>query len=131
SEAEIYINDKYYGKTPRDIEGLDAGIDMALRLEREGYQNYFSILHLEPNQTKIIQPILKRADEAQGSLSVTSIPPGALVFIGGVGRGVHASTVVKIEKVGADHYLLLRLKGYEDYTSRFRVGGGGQKSIKA
>jgi len=57
-----------------------------------------------------------------GSLSVTTTPAGATVFIDGVQRGVSPTTIPGLAP--GDHTLLLKLAGYEDLTAPVTITAG-------
>jgi hypothetical protein len=57
-----------------------------------------------------------------GSLSVTTTPSGATVFIDGVQRGISPTTIPGLAP--GDHTLLLRLDGYEDLTAPVTITAG-------
>jgi PEGA domain len=59
---------------------------------------------------------------ATGSLSVTTTPAGATVFIDGVQQGVTPATIPALSP--GSHTLLLKLAGYQDLSTPFTVTAG-------
>lgn len=57
-----------------------------------------------------------------GSLSVTTTPAGATVFIDGVRRGISPATISGLEQGG--HTLVLKLDGYADIMAPVTVTAG-------
>jgi hypothetical protein len=57
-----------------------------------------------------------------GSLSVTTTPAGATVFIDGVQRGVSPTTIPGLAP--GDHTLLVKLNGYADLTAPVTITAG-------
>jgi hypothetical protein len=57
-----------------------------------------------------------------GTLSVTTSPAGAYVFIDGAQRGVSPATISGLP--AGDHALLLKLEGYEDLTTSVMITAG-------
>jgi hypothetical protein len=57
-----------------------------------------------------------------GSVSVTTSPPGAVVLVDGVQRGVSPVTIPGI--VPGKHALFIRMDGYADYTAPIVVQAG-------
>jgi len=64
-----------------------------------------------------------------GTVSVTSTPSGANVFIDNVLRGVTPLTLADIP--AGSHLILLRLDGYNDYTTTQQVNAGATNTITA
>ncbi|MDD4136968.1 MAG: PEGA domain-containing protein [Methanoregula sp.] len=56
---------------------------------------------------------------AYGSIAITSEPPGANVYLDNIIRGISPVTIEAVPN--GHHTILLRLDGYEDYTSEVRV----------
>jgi hypothetical protein len=61
-----------------------------------------------------------------GSLSVTTTPAGATVFIDGIQRGVSPATISGLEQGG--HTLLLKLDGYADIMAPVTVTAGQKQA---
>ncbi len=57
-----------------------------------------------------------------GSLSVTSNPPGATIYIDGVRQGISPATIPGISP--GSHTLTLKLEGYEDLTLPVSISAG-------
>jgi len=67
---------------------------------------------------------------ASGNITISSVPPGATVFIDGVGTG--AITPATIEGVSAGtHFILLRLTGYQNYTRSVTVYDNATSTVSA
>lgn len=61
--ANIYLNDKHYGTTPKIISDLIIG-DYTLKLEKEGYTSVTKNITIEENETFIIKEQLPAGNEA-------------------------------------------------------------------
>lgn len=57
-----------------------------------------------------------------GSLSVTTIPAGAFIFIDGVQRGVSPATIPGLS--AGTHTILLKLDGYQDISTPVTIAAG-------
>jgi hypothetical protein len=57
-----------------------------------------------------------------GSLSVTTSPPGAFIFIDGVQRGVSPATIPGLS--AGTHTVLLKLDGYQDMSTPVTIAAG-------
>jgi hypothetical protein len=58
-----------------------------------------------------------------GSLSVTTDPAGATIFIDGVRQGISPATIPGLS--AGSHTLLLKRDGYQDLTLPVTIGAGG------
>jgi len=58
--------------------------------------------------------------ESTGTISVTSNPDGAEIFIDSVGKG-HAPAILKLKP--GEHSVQLVLQGYKDWASQVSVKG--------
>jgi hypothetical protein len=65
----------------------------------------------------------------QGTLQVTSDPLGANIFLDNVCRGVTPLTITSID--AGTHTLLLRLQGYNDYSSPVTIAPGQSIQVQA
>jgi len=131
SDADIYINDEFYGKTPRQIEQISANVDVALKLRKAGFQDFFEVIRAQAGQTRTFNFTLNKAIGAFGAVRVESVPPGALVFIDGVQRREKTPVLLTQLDIKKEHELVLRLQGYKDHAEKFRLSEGGMKAIKA
>jgi PEGA domain len=67
---------------------------------------------------------------AYGNITISSVPPGATVFIDSIGTG--AITPATIEGVSAGtHFILLRLTGYQNYTQSVTVYDNTTSTVSA
>lgn len=130
-DADIYINDEFYGRTPRQIEQISANVDVALKLRKAGFQDFFEVIRAQAGQTRTFNFTLAKAVGAYGAVRVESVPPGATVFIDGVQRREKTPVLMTQLDVKREHELVLRLQGYRDHSEKFRLSEGGLKAIKA
>jgi hypothetical protein len=61
SEARIYIDGEYYGRTPQLIDRLEVGYH-SIRIEKNGYEPYATNIYLRGNQTRHLDIFLKRVE---------------------------------------------------------------------
>jgi PKD repeat protein len=64
-----------------------------------------------------------------GTLAISSTPPGAIVFIDNVVKGITPVTLT--DTAAGSHTLLLTRTGYEDYTRIFTIESSGPATIGA
>lgn len=131
TEAEIFLNDQAAGKTPRELSDVPANVDIAVKLRKAGFQDHFEVVRLSPKQTKILQVRLGSQAGAFGTLTVTSVPPGARIFLDGVERREKTpATIVKLDATRS-HQIAVKLDGYKEYSESFRVVEGATHSVNA
>jgi hypothetical protein len=130
------------GITPITITGVSAGLHQ-LRVTRQGYEDYSTRVAIWPDKTVTV-PVTLKAPSAPttvptpvptpvpipmptgitwtGTLSVTSTPAEARVFLDGVERGI---TPLTISGVSAGlHQLRVTRQGYEEYSTTVRIWPG-------
>lgn len=132
--AAVFLNGAYQGRTqnnnPLDITGVDAGV-YTLSIQLDQYRDYNSSVAVDPGQTTSVKAELDPSPSPgqSGTIQVSSQPAGALIFIDNACNGITPLTIPSIET--GTHSLLLRLGGYNDYTSTFTVSAGQAMQIEA
>jgi beta-lactamase superfamily II metal-dependent hydrolase len=82
-----------------------------------------------PTTVPTITPSMAPTSSGTGSLSVTSIPSGALVYVDGTFKGI---TPVTIQSISTGfHQIKVTRSGYKDYSTSVSVAGGKPLSISA
>jgi hypothetical protein len=158
--GNIYIDNAYKGLTPVTLNDIPNGNHILL-IKLEGYQD-FSQKVVISGDSRIVNaslsikssvpvtgsatPEMSTSPSMQsttvqtpgyGSLSVTTSPPGALVYIDGVMKGVTPTTIPLVPE--GPHSVLLVMDGYQDLKTTITVNAGTtseyitglQKSTKA
>jgi hypothetical protein len=125
--AAVFLDGNYEGHTqnnnPLDITGVDAGTHiMSIRLEN--YQDYNSSVAVEAGQTTTVKAQLdpSLSPGQSGTIQISSQPQGANIFIDNAYKGITPLTIPSVET--GTHSLLIRLPGYNDYSSTFSVDAG-------
>lgn len=88
-----------------------------IRISKEGYTPVTIEQYVDGNEIVKV-PVTLDAPSA-GSLSVSSIPPGAQVVLDGEVRGVTPLSIQNITE--GEHTLILQMDGYSDYTETVMV----------
>jgi hypothetical protein len=88
-----------------------------IRISKEGYTPVTIEQYVDGNEIVKV-PVTLEAPSA-GSLSVSSIPPGAQVVLDGEVRGVTPLSIQNITE--GEHTLILQMDGYSDYTETVMV----------
>jgi hypothetical protein len=126
SGAGVYIDEGYRGETPVSIGNLVQG-SHSVRLRLAGYQDYSTTVVIYPGQVTTINPALTPSVNPQnGYILVSSTPAGASIYLDGSYQGKTASgTQYDITGVSpGTHTVVLRLNGYQDYSSTVTVSAG-------
>jgi len=132
--ATIYLDGTIAGQTAQNgvlrIDNVRAG-DHTIRVEKAGYQAFATTVNVQVNTVSDVVATLVSASvpATTGTLSVSSTPAGASVFIDNALRGV---TPISLTDISAgSHQVLLRLEGYQDYTVTQQVNTGATNTIAA
>ncbi len=113
--ARAFIDEKYVGITPLKTERIPAG-SYQLRLAKEKYKDKLSAVVLSRGQEKEVSG---RLIPVKGSISISSDPPGAFVYLDAENKG---STPVFIYGVMiGKHSLKLTKPGYKDWEKDITV----------
>lgn len=75
SNARIYIDGEYYGRTPQNIDRLEIGFHN-VRFTKEGYQPYECNVYISGNQTKELDIFLKETPVEPGYNRGAAKPAG-------------------------------------------------------
>jgi hypothetical protein len=132
--ATVYLDGTLAGLTAQNgvlrIDNVRAG-DHTIRVEKAGYQAFASTVNVQVNTvTDVVATLVSASGPAiTGTLSVSSTPAGASVFIDNALKGV---TPISLTDISAgSHQVLLRLNGYQDYTVTQQVNAGATNTIAA
>lgn len=126
SGAGVYIDEGYRGETPVSIGNLVQG-SHSVRLRLAGYQDYSTTVVIYPGQVTTINPALTPSVNPQnGYILVSSTPAGASIYLDGSYQGKTSSgTQYDITGVSpGTHSVVLKLSGYQDYSSTVTVSAG-------
>jgi hypothetical protein len=80
------------------------------------HDEYATKLDLLPNETRDLSITLV---SHCGTLTVSSVPSGAIVYLDGVSKGITSKTLTAVAT--GTHALVIRFSGYEDYMQSFTL----------
>jgi hypothetical protein len=131
--AKVFIDGKYWGKTPLYSIRLSAGSHV-IRLKKRGFRSFNETGRIRPGKELNLdcpliplEPPIQRAP-ADGVLDLVSRPLNAKVFI----NGKYAGTTPLILKVRPDKYAIeMRHKGFRPYYQEIEVRPGARVPIRA
>lgn len=115
SGAQIILNGVYQGKTPKTIDNLITGT-YQVTLTRSGYETWSGSVDVRPDADNVIYVVLEPmfAPITSGTLMIESYPEGAEIVLDRTSRGTTPRTLTLPEGF---HTLVLRMAGYQDYTT--------------
>jgi serine/threonine protein kinase len=119
--AEIYINEKHYGTTPKTIQTLKAG-DYRVRLENPNYDVWTTKVAVRDGKTSGIS----HKFEGSGKIIVNAVPWGN-VYLDGVLNG---QTPITIQNIPARaHEIKVSREGYTDVIKTIDIKTGASELI--
>ncbi len=132
--ASVYLDESYQGVTqqanPLDLTGIMPGT-YTVRLVLVNYQEFSTPVTVQAGRTVFVNAEMTPAPNPSetGTLQINSEPQGANVFLDNAYRGITPLTISSIE-IGS-HNLLVRLQGYNDYTTTVTITPGQVVHIQA
>ncbi|MCX6698412.1 MAG: PEGA domain-containing protein [Methanomicrobiales archaeon] len=125
SGATIVLDGINKGTTPTTLNGITAG-SHAIILKKSGYADYSASVTVTAGQTASISATLG-GQQATGSISVSSTPPGATILLDGINKGTTPTTLNGIS--AGTHTIVLKKSGYPDYLANIIINAGQTASI--
>ncbi|GAB7014799.1 PEGA domain-containing protein [Methanogenium cariaci] len=132
SYAAVYLDGTYEGQTspgrPFIISAVSAG-SHTIMVRLSGYTDSVSTVTVNSGKTTTVNAELTPSGEGYGSLSVTSSPTGAEVYVNNAKSGI---TPVTSDKVAPGSYTVtVRLAGYTEWSSVTEVQAGSTSYVSA
>ncbi|KAF1078324.1 PEGA domain-containing protein [Methanogenium sp. MK-MG] len=122
--AAVYVDNAYRGLTPQQISLTHN--QYTLRLEHSGYNSYTQQVYVYGGQTTTVSASLVPST-SYGTISVSSSPSGANVYLDGSFRGTTTQTIGGL--TARSYFVELTKPGYRDWTGSMRVYPGQVTSI--
>jgi outer membrane protein assembly factor BamE (lipoprotein component of BamABCDE complex) len=111
--AQIYLNGSYKGVTPLTLT-LSPG-SYAVKITKDGYNDYTTTSTVKLYSTSTVSATIKRNT---GTLSVSSSPTGAKIYLNGSYKGV---TPLTLTLSPGSYAVKITKDGYNDYTTTSTV----------
>jgi hypothetical protein len=138
SGAAVFIDSNAEGVTPATLTAIAPGAHTVL-LKKNGYPDYTTSTAVVAGQVTTINADLAKGPQAaatnapavivttasipgEGSLSVSTTPQGAQVFVDGVVRGMTPATIPGLP--AGQHTVLLKLDGYQEFNTTVSIPDG-------
>jgi hypothetical protein len=125
SGATIVLDETLHGTTPNNLTEISVGAH-TLVLKKSGYNDYSTTVTVSSGNTTRVSANLSAST---GSISVSSIPPGATIILDGTTRGITPANLTGVST--GIHSLVLKKSGYDDYSANVTVNSGKTTIISA
>ena len=130
--ADIYFDGSYMGRTSAGYLQVTVDAPIVFRqamASRAGYNNaYANLPSASPGDIHSVSLTLTSIAPSYGTLSVTSSPSGAAVYVDDIYRGL---TPQQVSLVHNQYTLRLEHSGYNRYTQQIWVYGGQTTTVNA
>jgi hypothetical protein len=132
--ATVTLDGNYVGLTPTNrslnLDTIAPG-EHTIVLALPGYKPYPATVTVSTNQSSTVHaaliPVL--GPYAKGTLSVSSDPPGATIFVDNSSIGISPLTAIDI--AAGNHVVNLQMDGYQDYSASILVTAGTTRTVSA
>jgi hypothetical protein len=131
--ASVYANGQYVGQTspggPLVFSQVIPGTYTVL-ISRSGYQDYTSTVQVLAGQNyNLAVTLTPVSNPTSGSISVSSSPSGANVYLNNEFKGLSPLTVSSLTP--GTYTVMLRLSGYQDWQANTQVTAGQTSQLSA
>ena len=126
SGADVYIGGAYKGTTPLDLTGQYAAGSYPIEIKKEGYVSWLGSMVVKASETTSLSPTLI---PYKGNAKISSVPPGATIYLDGNYVGISPQTVSDIAT--GIHPVTLKKDGYYNWESEIEIIKGATISINA
>lgn len=125
--AAIYLNGNFYGYAPLTIQSL-APSTYSMKATLTGYTPDNTLINVYVGQTAAYYPVLQQSPQPRqtGSAYVTSNPNHAAVHADG---GYYGTTPLTVNLYPGTHQIVLKLTGYNDYSTNVWVTAGQSQNL--
>ncbi|KQC07965.1 MAG: hypothetical protein APR55_03475, partial [Methanolinea sp. SDB] len=118
SGCEVSVDFEDTGQTPLLLE--DDPATYVITCSKEGYVDFVDIVEIEAGEVVFVNAEgMEQPGETVGTLSVTSTPGGASVYIDGAYEGTTPCTIPDVD--ACQHLIQFQLAGYESHAENVRV----------
>jgi hypothetical protein len=134
TNADIWLDNLYYGTTPQLIGGLSEGIH-TLVLKKAGYYDSTESFTIVASQTSTKYPVLTPYTKSSGygDIQIQSYPVGAAVYVNDnyMGTTISSSALYVTQLTTGSYPVRITLADYQPYYETAVVTAGGVYDIRA
>jgi len=119
--ADVYLNNRYAGKTPLVLDRLHVG-DYSIRIELSGYQTWSRTIRIDSDRTSFIRANLQRLQQ-YASLTIRCNEDNARIYVDGQYKGLtERNRSVLLEQISEGyHDIRITLDGFRDWNRRINI----------
>ena len=128
SGANVYLDHTYKGITPLTITDVSHG-HHSIELTLAGYQPWPTSVEVKAGETSYVSATLTPTPPATGSISASSSPSGARIYVDGSYKGRTPETITHVSP--GSHAVKLKRDGYYDWSTRIDVTAGSTSYVSA
>ena len=128
SGANVYLDNAYKGLTPLIITDVSQG-HHHIELTLAGYQDWPTSVEVKADETSYISATLTPTPPATGSISVSSSPSGARIYVDGSYKGRTPETITYVSP--GSHTVKLKHDEYHDWSTSIKVTAGSTSYVSA
>lgn len=133
TNADIWLDNLYYGTTPQIIGGLSAG-SHTLLLRKAGYYDYTESFMIVAGMTSTKYPALTPYTKSSGygDIQIQSYPTGAAVYVNNnyMGTTISSDALYVTQLSPGSYPVRITLANYQSYTETAIVTAGGVYDIR-
>jgi len=134
TNADIWLDNLYYGTTPQIIGGLSQG-SHTLLLRKAGYYDYTESFMIVAGETSTKDPTLTPYTKSSGygDIQIQSYPTGAAVYVNNnyMGTTISSAALYVTQLSPGSYPVRITLANYQAYTATAVVTAGGVYNIQA
>lgn len=133
--ADVYVDGRYYGTAPQIASSLSIGYHQ-VRLSLSGFQDWTGSIYVEDGKTTTVSRTLSVSPTSSptsapgtGSISISSQPAGAEVYIDNIYYGITPVTVPSVS--AGSRVVKLQMAGYTPWQATVQVNSGQVTPVEA
>lgn len=119
--AEVYLDNRYVGKTPLDIDQVGIG-EYVVRVELSGYKTWSRTIQINDNQTTFVSADLQGTQQ-YGSIAIGCNKDIARIYLNEQFKRItdKDKNIILEQITEGFHDIRITLKGYHDWSQRIDV----------
>jgi hypothetical protein len=125
--ATAYLDGRAGQYTPATFTSVSAGAGHTVQVSMAGYQTFTTTVYVDPAVPARVSASLIPSPREAGSLSVTSNPAGADIYIDGRYRGPTPAVIPGL--VPGSHSVRVQKAGYDEFLSTVTVYAGQRTQV--
>ena len=131
SGADVYVDGQYKDTIPANLYPYSTGFDLpvgehTIKLTKSGYNDWETTIYVYANGYVEVSATLT---PEPGSISISSVPAGAKIYLDGAYKGTTPKTISDIS-VGY-HTIELNKEGYQSWSTSVYVTSGDTETVSA